>query len=506
MDTTAPQTERSTPGRPRILVVDDEDTVLHLATTVLGASFEVVTTLSPREALRILQDTSCHILLTDLRMAEMDGLALAKAAREICPGIHTIVMADRNGKDSVVEAINGHASDLLEESSSSGIPDRAAGKTGAALRADETVTEEERLRELTEVKSQFVAEASHELRTPLAVIREFVSLVHDEVMGQLTDKQKEFLQSALRNCDRITELINKMLDLAKIEAGKAELNRERIDITALLTECYRDFLPSCEARKQQLLLEMPDDVPAVHCDAASIHEVLENLLSNAQKFTPEGGTIRTGCQREGQFVSVYVGDDGPGIAPEAQEKIFDPFTQIGREYGPGAKGTGLGLTIVKNLVQLNGGYVSLDSAPGEGTRFSFTIPMYDREAPYRVLVVDDEEKVVRSVTRILKHSDLNLEVESSLNALESLIVAGQFGPHLVILDVHLAETDGKDILGLLKKKMPEGASKVLMISGDAYALTEMRDKGADDYLAKPFSSQVLIQKVVTLLGIERRQG
>ncbi|MFC1498786.1 ATP-binding protein [Verrucomicrobiota bacterium] len=361
------------------------------------------------------------------------------------------------------------------------------------------------LHELNETKSQFVAEVSHELRTPLGIIREFVSLVSDEVAGPLTEKQKECLQSAIKNCDRITELINKMLDLARIEAGKIELNRERADIAQLLKECYEDFLVTCQSRKQELLLEVPNDLPAACYDVESIREVVTNLVGNAQKFTPEGGTITISCQHGGQFLTVCVEDSGIGISPEAQEKIFEPFIQVGRNNGPGAKGTGLGLSITKELVKMNGGYISVDSTPGEGSRFSFTLPVYEKEAPYRVLVVDDEARIVHLITQMLKSSNLNIEVKSTLSGLESLIISGQFNPNLVILDVHLTEIEGEQVLASLKDSMPGNSGKVLLMSGDVESLKELGEQGADDYLVKPFSSNDLIRKVVTLLGIERRK-
>jgi signal transduction histidine kinase len=361
-----------------------------------------------------------------------------------------------------------------------------------------------RLEELNEAKSQFVAQVSHELRTPLAIIREFVSLVNDGIQGPLNEQQKNSLQAALRNCDRLTNLINSILDLSKIEAGKTEITRTRVEIPALLTQCHGDFLPKCQSGNQTLILDLPAGLPSAFCDIGSVHNILINLLGNAQKFTPEGGKITLGCRHEGQFLCLYVADTGPGIAPEYREKIFEAFAQIDRQNGPGAKGTGLGLTITKHLVELNGGTITVDSTPGVGSRFSFTLPVYEKEAPHRVLVVDDDTLVIQLVKRVLTGSNLNLDVRTTQSGLEALILAGDFRPNLVLLDIHMAEVEGEQILASLKTKMSGHACKVLMMSGDAVSLQTATEQGADDRLLKPFSGKELIQKIVTLLGIERR--
>lgn len=360
-----------------------------------------------------------------------------------------------------------------------------------------------RLQELNETKSRFVAEATHELRTPLAIITEFISLVQDETLGPVNSKQKESLQSASRNCARLTQIINKMLDLAKIEAGKMEIHRAMSDIRQLLKQCYDDFLPTCRSKKQALLLDVPDQLPAAYCDANTIQNVLINLVGNAQKFTPEGGTITMGCRQEGQFLCVAVEDTGHGIPLEAQKKIFEAFTQINSEVGPTAKGTGLGLTITKQLVVLNGGCISVNSISGKGSRFWFTLPLYDKAAPSRVLIVDDEESVVQTITYILKKTDLNLEIKSTLSGPESLIIATDFKPNLIMLDMVMPDIETGEILPSLKRKMADSSSTILIMSDKKMAVTELREHGADDFLTKPFLTNELVRKVKLLLRVEQ---
>lgn len=365
----------------------------------------------------------------------------------------------------------------------------------------------DRLRELDETKSRFVAEASHELRTPLAIINEFVSLIRDEVTGPVNEKQKECLTSVLRNCSRLSALINSMLDLARIEAGKVEVHRKSCAIKPILTDCYESFLETCKGHKQTLTLNAEYEYPNVYCDADSVNKIMVNLLGNAVKFTPEGGSITISCLTEGRFIRVAVEDTGRGIPPEAQAKVFEAFSQVEREDGPGAKGTGLGLAIVKKLVEINGGIVGLESAPGKGSRFSFTLPLFERDArvPKRVLVVDDDPIILDLVTRALQNCDMPLDVKTTLSGLESLRISGEHDPHLVILDVRLGDISGAEIIETLRRRAGTNSQvKVLTISGDSNMINETMRKGADDCLLKPFDIETLCRKVKGLLakGIE----
>jgi PAS domain S-box-containing protein len=370
-------------------------------------------------------------------------------------------------------------------------------------RAIEAIEKSEKsLRGLNETKSRFVANASHELRTPLGIIRQFVYLLDSGIAGPLVDKQKDCTAAALRNCDRLAKLINRMLDLARIEAGRLNVERSIVEPGLLLNQSYADFLPKAEIKKHRLVLEVSDDLPAVYCDPQTITSVIMELLGNAYKFTPEGGQITLGCKQEGQFISVNVQDEGPGVSQEDQKRIFEAFAQVDRQPGPGAKGTGLGLTIIREIVQLNGGSISVASTPGKGSCFSFTIPVFDakEQIAHRVLVVDDDMKAVETITEDLKRSGLNLDVKTASTGLQALIIAGTFHPHLVILDVYLPDSVTTDVFGSLGGQSPEKRGKILVISGEQTRLETMVEQGADDFLVKPFSGSDLIEKVTTLLG------
>ena len=242
------------------------------------------------------------------------------------------------------------------------------------------------LKKLDNAKSEFLSTASHELRTPLTIIREFVSIVRDGLAGPIGDEQKECLDSALNNCVRLGNLINDILHLQKLESGSIMVQSHKTDISTLLQQCCHDFLPRFEATRHQLQLELAEALPPALCDEGRITQVLVNLIGNALKFVPESGNVIVEAARENDYVRITIKDNGPGIAPENQERIFEKFTQIGRESGPGAKGTGLGLAIAKNIVELHDGDISVESTVGEGTTFSFTIPVYQEALELRAIL------------------------------------------------------------------------------------------------------------------------
>jgi nitrogen-specific signal transduction histidine kinase len=232
--------------------------------------------------------------------------------------------------------------------------------------------ENARLQELANLKDEFVAKASHELRTPLTAIKEGISLLYDGVLGPLNAEQKEFLQAVDESADRLSELLNNILDLSKIEAGRLRLFRKKLAVSSLINSTINSYKPLAGPRNVRSEIS---DVLDVFADPNRIMQVLGNLFSNAVKFTEQNGTIAVGaCQKDG-FVEVFVRDDGAGIGEDDLSRLFQKFSQIeSAEAKP--KGTGLGLALCKELVELHGGSVSVSSKKGCGSTFSFTLPIY----------------------------------------------------------------------------------------------------------------------------------
>src|SRR5215469_9138477 len=224
------------------------------------------------------------------------------------------------------------------------------------------------------LKSEFLASMSHELRTPLHTIIGFSELLGEELEGALNEKQRRFVGHIHKDALHLLELINDILDLSKIESGRLALRPEVFDIPTAIEEALAPFRSLSQAKS--ITLETDIEAPsAIDADRLRFKQILINLLSNAVKFTPEGGRIRVSATTRNGFAVVSVADTGVGIPKEAQEAVFDKFYQVGATTKGVREGTGLGLAITKQLVEEHGGSIQLESVPGKGSCFTFTIPL-----------------------------------------------------------------------------------------------------------------------------------
>ena len=229
------------------------------------------------------------------------------------------------------------------------------------------------------LKSEFLASMSHELRTPLHTIIGFAELLKEGGEGALNEAQARFVNHIYRDSEHLLELINDVLDLSKIEAGQLALKREIYPLARSVGEALEAIRPGA-AGKRINIEERGERDSIVDADPLRVKEMLYNLLSNAVKFTPEGGTVWVETSEEAGFARITVGDTGIGIPPAEQENIFDKFYQVGNTTRGVREGTGLGLSITKELVQMHGGWMEVQSEPGGGSRFTFTLPTAALEA------------------------------------------------------------------------------------------------------------------------------
>lgn len=233
------------------------------------------------------------------------------------------------------------------------------------------------LKKLDQLKSDFVSTVSHELRTPLSITTEGINLILDGVTGPVNEMQKDLLQTSKESLDRLRAIINDLLDISKIEAGKIELKRNFVDfgeILQKLTDSYRRVLVT---KKQDMIVVLPEGKVPLFIDGDKMIQVVTNLLNNAHKFTPEGGLIEVVLTVESKQVCCTIKDNGAGISEQDIPKLFGKFEQFGRTHGSGIKGTGLGLAISKALVELHGGKIWAESKINQGTTFHFTLLNYE---------------------------------------------------------------------------------------------------------------------------------
>lgn len=241
-----------------------------------------------------------------------------------------------------------------------------------------------RLEEADRVKSNFLATVSHELRTPLTSIIGYSEMLIEGIAGELNQEQRDYVRTVMEKGDQLLQIINGILDISRMEAGEMKIDKAPFDIDEVVGIALQTVAPHARRKKLNMQCELADDLPQVFGDRDRVRQVLINLLGNAVKFTPDGGTVKVMAEvgmlsqsavDSQQGVVVSVKDSGIGVPPEAQKKIFDPFFQVDnsstREYG----GTGLGLSIVKRLVEAHSGSLWMESEPGKGATFFFTLPL-----------------------------------------------------------------------------------------------------------------------------------
>jgi len=236
------------------------------------------------------------------------------------------------------------------------------------------------LKRTARVKSEFLANMSHELRTPLNSINGFSEVLYDETFGPLNEKQKRYVNNVLTSGKHLLLLINQILDMAKVEAGKMNLALANLSTKNMLTEISLLVEDMALKKKIEILLNIADDLPDIEADELKVKQIIYNLLSNAVKFTGEGGKIGMDAKRTNGWIEVVVWDNGVGIALENMEKIFEGFFRVDTPYSRVTEGTGLGLPLSKKLVELHGGKFSVESKGlGYGTTVRFTLPVVSRK-------------------------------------------------------------------------------------------------------------------------------
>ncbi len=356
---------------------------------------------------------------------------------------------------------------------------------------------EERTAELQVVsrhKSEFLASMSHELRTPLNAVIGFSEVLIDQLFGELNERQLEYLRDIEGSGKHLLQLINDILDLSKVEAGKMELQSASFSVREALEYGIAMMRERATRQGLSLRLDVAAEVDLVDADELRFKQVVINLLSNAVKFTPDGGTVTVGAGVDGRDVVVTVTDTGIGIAPADQQRIFESFQQ-GRSHAT-REGTGLGLSLCRRIVSLMGGHVWLESEVGVGSTFGFTVPIgsltpaddggsIDGDAAVdRVLVIEDDRPSVDLLTAYLESSGFAVSIAH--DGAIGLASIRRDRPVAVILDVRLPGMDGWEVLHAIRSD-PEIADLPVVVVSVLAERAKGIALGATEYLVKPTS-------------------
>jgi len=379
------------------------------------------------------------------------------------------------------------------------LADQVAVAINNATLYDESQELIKTLKEVDQLKSQFLANMSHELRTPLNSIIGFSRVILKGIDGPITDMQNQDLTAIYNSGQHLLGLINDILDLARIEAGKMELNYEEVHLSEMVHSVFSTAKGLVKEKSIKLVEEVPADMPPVRGDTMRVRQVLLNLISNASKFTDEGSiTVETKVQDgpNGKLEAlINVIDTGPGITPEGQEKLFKAFSQVDGSATRKSGGSGLGLSICANLVQLHGGRIGVSSEEGAGSTFWFTIPLFHQpieEIPKDkkvVLAIDDDPQVISLYERYLTPQGYHVVPLTDPSRAKERVK--ELKPYAVTLDIMMPNIDGWTVLSELKSDPATRDIPIIVCS-----IVEQTDKGfnlgAADYLLKPIMEEEIV--------------
>jgi two-component system, sensor histidine kinase and response regulator len=381
-------------GELQILIIEDspEDREIYRRLLAKGedTAYCFRETDSGEEGLRLCREQAPDCILLDYHLPDIDGLEFLSRLPEAAPETPPVVVITGQGNERVaVEALKQGAQDYYVKGS---LTKEGLRRAVSNAREKNTLRRElennrrcleqanrDLVRRNEEIQTWYHTLA-HELKTPLSSAREFISLVLEEITGAITGEQQDCLALARESCDQMVTCINDLLDASRLETGKLLINPAPLDITGLLVQVATLLAPAAEEAGVSLKQEIVPGLELLRADASRLREVVFNLINNALKFTPSGGEviIRAGdFENDSRFVVITVADTGKGI-PEAElECIFDRLYQGEDRGNYPAPGLGLGLNICRGLVHLHGGKIWVESTPGKGSAFSFTLPKAD---------------------------------------------------------------------------------------------------------------------------------
>jgi PAS domain S-box-containing protein len=377
---------------------------------------------------------------------------------------------------------------------------RPTGLATVSRNITERKRAEEALRLADRRKDEFLAMLAHELRNPLAPIRNAAQVIR--LVGTADPNVQRATELVERQVQHMTRLVDDLLDVSRITSGKIKLQKEPVELAAVVGRAVETARPLIEARRHELAVTLPREAVPLEADPTRLAQVIANLLTNAAKYTEEGGHVRLTVEREGGTAVVRVRDDGVGIPSEMLSSVFTLFTQVDRTLARSEGGLGIGLTLVKSLTELHGGTVEARSeGPGTGSEFIVRLPVArtpqapdagpadpagaGRPPPRRVLVVDDNVDAAESLAMLLRVG--RHDVRTAHDGATALQLAGAFRPEVVLLDIGLPRMDGYQVARRLREQ--EGMGGAVLVALTGYGQDEDRrrsqEAGFDRHLVKP---------------------
>jgi len=558
----------------RVLILDDDPATLTLEHKILvRAGFTVVDAPTPEAARDALRDRQADLLVLDYRLdGPLNGLDFFRAMREEGLDVPAILVTSFSDESKAIEALRAGIRDVVPKAGDylEYLP-QAVERVVHQVRAERELAESDALRQLVDrlrletqtnarlvealrsnaeererlleseraaraesdrashLKDEFLATLSHELRTPLNAILGWAQLLR----ARPSDAQQiaDGLETIERNARVQTQIVDDLLEMSRIISGKLRLDVQQVDLAAVIESSLRTVRPAADAKSIRLQPVLDPRAGPISGDPARIQQILWNLLSNAIKFTPKDGRVQVVLARVNSHVELVVSDTGMGIRPEFLPYLFDRFRQGDASTTRQHRGIGLGLSIVKNLVEMHGGTVTASSAGADkGSTFVVKLPLTivlsespreegrlhpaaaeafgarandtPRLTGLRLLVVDDEPDARDLLKRILGDYEADVEVASS--AREALASIAKQSPDVLISDIGMPEVDGYELVRTVRRLPADRGGLTPALALTAFARSEDRQRallaGYQAHLAKPVQASELVTLVASLAG------
>jgi signal transduction histidine kinase len=486
-----------------ILNVDDSDGTRYAKSRILTrAGFKVIEAATGEQALEMAAERSPDLILLDVKLPDINGFEVCRRLKED-DFTRTILILQTSasyvGIGDKIRALDGGADNYLFEPIE---PEELVANVKALLRLGKV---EKELREADRRKDLFLAMLAHELRNPLAPIRTAAELL-ERIDSDPSPVQSNARRTIVRQTEHMSRLVDDLLDVSRVNQGKLALKRASVSVRSFIEAAVEVARPRMDGDGHTLSIDLPDETLMVEGDAVRLCQIFGNLLHNAAKFTPSGGTIQLRAAKVDGTVRISVVDNGIGIQANDVDSIFDLFSQGDFRSGKMREGLGIGLSLVRSLVELHGGMVTVASpGAGLGSAFEVRLPLQSGQAepvkaaaadaepalPSRVLVVDDNIDAADMIASLLELE--GHQVATRYNAREALDCAVEFQPEVVLLDIGLPDLDGYEVARQLRR-LPE-MEKVVLVAVTGFGRESDRDKafaaGFNLHLVKPVTPGTL---------------
>ncbi len=533
------------PKKATILIVDDSPINLQVLMTILQDDYAIIAATSGEKALTLARKQTPDLIILDVMMPNLDGYEVCTQlkANECTQTIPIIFVTSLSEVGNETRGFELGAVDYLTRPLNPPVL-KARIKSHLTLQHlhQELQQKNDALAKATRLKDEFLANMSHELRTPLNAILGLSEALQDSLFGTLTEEQHHAIATVETSGKHLLELIDDILDLSKISAGKLELKTAPTCISTLCNSSLLLVKQQASERGIQLTHDLPSGLSSILVDERRIRQVLINLLNNAVKFTPEGGevslrvavgsgatwqgTVQVPEQfvtQPGQLILFQVTDSGIGIAPNDVPRLFQPFTQIDSQLNRTQSGTGLGLAMVKQITELHGGTVAVASQLGQGSCFTVALPYLQpmdspSSAPTPLVLTpasDNPESPLAPLILLAEDNQANIETFTAyLKALgyrclvaedgaEAIAIAQDQQPDIILMDIQMPGMDGLEATRRLRTDTRLDKTPIIALTALAMAGDEERclAAGANHYLSKPVRLRELVTVIQRLLEV-----